>query len=151
MAPGERRCGEPRRRLAWAARRGHPRERVFLTGVHGKLVFTCAPRFPNTKPSWGPVAQLIERVVRNDEVRGLIPLRSTISSPLPSTAGRRKTFQPEEIISGERWEGWSHLRETTFACADAWLLTHTGDTCYDRVTSAKPYWCIGPAFANLFA
>ena len=27
---------------------------------------------------WGPVAQLIERVVRNDEVVGLIPIRSTI-------------------------------------------------------------------------
>ena len=27
----------------------------------------------------GPVAQLIERVVRNDEVVGLIPIRSTIS------------------------------------------------------------------------
>jgi hypothetical protein len=56
-----------------------------------KLVFTCVPRFPNTKHPWGPVAQLIERVVRNDEVSGLIPLRSTTSFSWTCTAGRRKT------------------------------------------------------------
>ena len=33
--------------------------------------------FPIPQPLFGPVAQLIERVVRNDEVSGLIPLRST--------------------------------------------------------------------------
>jgi hypothetical protein len=30
---------------------------------------------------YGAVAQLIERVVRNDEVVGLIPICSTISNP----------------------------------------------------------------------
>ena len=33
--------------------------------------------FPIPQLLFGPVAQLIERVVRNDEVSGLIPLRST--------------------------------------------------------------------------
>ena len=38
---------------------------------------------------YGPVAQLIERVVRNDEVVGLIPIRSTISVTNP---GMRVVF-----------------------------------------------------------
>jgi len=33
---------------------------------------------------WGPVAQLIERFVRNEEVVGLIPIRSTNPFPVPS-------------------------------------------------------------------
>ena len=41
---------------------------------------------PSKWSSWmvrgGAVAQLVERVVRNDEVRGSIPLSSTISSML---------------------------------------------------------------------
>ena len=41
-------------------------------------MFTCVRRFPNTFRPVGPVAQLIERVVRNDEVVGLIPIWSTI-------------------------------------------------------------------------
>ena len=44
----------------------------------GKILFTHAHRFLKTSlPIRGPVAQLIERVVRNDEVVGLIPIRST--------------------------------------------------------------------------
>ena len=33
----------------------------------------------------GAVAQLVERIVRNDEVRGSIPLSSTIPSRMVST------------------------------------------------------------------
>lgn len=37
----------------------------------------AGPDFPITSPLYGPVAQLIERFVRNEEVVGLIPIRST--------------------------------------------------------------------------
>lgn len=49
--------------------------------------------FSQYQPLWGPVAQLIERVVRNDEVDGLIPFRSTNfsrASPEPFRAGAVK-------------------------------------------------------------
>ena len=42
------------------------------------MMFTHNPALRRTTVSYGAVAQLIERVVRNDEVRGLIPLCSTI-------------------------------------------------------------------------
>jgi hypothetical protein len=41
------------------------------------MMFTHNPALRRTTVSYGAVAQLIERVVRNDEVRGLIPLCST--------------------------------------------------------------------------
>lgn len=40
-------------------------------------VYLRAPIFQYLTFLWGPVAQLIERVVRNDEVVGLIPIWST--------------------------------------------------------------------------
>ena len=46
-------------------------------------------------------------------------------------------------------EARSHLRETTFFSGDAWLLPPLDAAGYDWVTSQKPYWSIGPAFATL--
>ncbi len=47
----------------------------------GEFCFTPAARsliyIPPHRAHRGPVAQLIERIVRNDEVVGLIPIRST--------------------------------------------------------------------------
>jgi len=45
------------------------------------MVFTCRAVFSEPFPSRGPVAQLIERIVRNDEVVGLIPIWSTTFTP----------------------------------------------------------------------
>lgn len=42
------------------------------------FVWTWGRGISKIFPSLGPVAQLIERLVRNEEVVGLIPIRSTI-------------------------------------------------------------------------
>lgn len=52
-----------------------------------------------TSPLHGPVAQLIERIVRNDEVVGLIPIWSTI---LRSPLSRRETYFAHRGFLGGR-------------------------------------------------
>ena len=53
---------------------------IAISGLHKNEVYSTAvaAQKPPNPVGYGAVAQLIERVVRNDEVRGLIPLSSTI-------------------------------------------------------------------------
>jgi hypothetical protein len=65
----------------------------------GKIDFFAAPVLPRTiclaleryyarfPPIGGVVAQLVERLVRNEKVRGSTPLGSTSLRPLPSVLG----------------------------------------------------------------
>jgi hypothetical protein len=56
-----------------------------LDAFSGASYNICCPK--------GAVAQLVERVVRNDEVRGSIPLRSTnfcLCGPVTSAIGLRR-------------------------------------------------------------
>jgi hypothetical protein len=54
-----------------------------ICAVTEKFWFTPAKTTCKQTPPFGAVAQLIERVVRNDEVVGLIPICST-TFPAPS-------------------------------------------------------------------
>ena len=57
---------------------------------------------------WGAVAQLGERLVRNEEVSGSIPLSSTINS-IDSTQLSDSPFALDRLVSGSMIECWDQL------------------------------------------
>jgi hypothetical protein len=72
-----------------------------ICAVTEKFWFTPAKSACKQTPPFGAVAQLIERVVRNDEVVGLIPICSTIFiAPSVLTAGGRGVFRGEIGVPG---------------------------------------------------
>jgi len=92
--------------LVWVAPRGegvafHRETNRYGPGLANPENWCLLARVPFPIPHLphGPVAQLIERVVRNDEVVGLIPIWSTIFQAGTSDSGR------------EIYPGWSRSRE----------------------------------------
>ena len=94
---------------------GRNPKRVRKNGVYLRTAF-----FQYLTSLYGPVAQLIERVVRNDEVVGLIPIRSTI---------RRTWF--ERRNAGRAWlfplsSGFASISANPIPSADLQsILRHT--------------------------
>ena len=127
--------------------------------------------FPIPHVPLGPVAQLIERVVRNDEVSGLIPLRSTMLRQCAAGGGacpaklqakhgllsrcrtRLRTARPILRQAGCLWHRWLLLaRKTQMArpvigCLARLLPQMDVGTQKSRTRG----WCIGPGFATLRA
>lgn len=59
--------------------------RFYFNSRAGQAFPHCKGNLPSLRANFecGAVAQLVERIVRNDEVRGSIPLSSTIAFGIP--------------------------------------------------------------------